>query len=215
MALEDTLSNWSGIGLNVGIILILIFLVGGILVASVWFYLRWRRFSEYQCVIWERDGFGQLVQKFDRAGVFVDKKTNNKRFFMQKANVGLSPDNIPYIPTSKGKKLVYLGRYGLKNFFFIKPEFPTENQLILKVGEEDVNWAINAYERQKRLFSQNTLLQYLPFILLAFVSIIILVIFIYFFKEFKTLAAVADAMREAAKVMTANSMTVNGTVVLT
>ena len=41
-------------------------------------------------------------------------------------------------------------------------------------------------------------MQYLPFMMLAFVSIIILVMFIYFFKEFDTLKDVAIALKEAA-----------------
>ena len=66
------------------------------------------------------------------------------------------------------------------------------------ITEEDVNWAINSYERQKKIFQSSTLMQYLPFILLAFVSVIILVMFIYFFKDFAVLRDVAIALREAS-----------------
>jgi len=181
--------------LNIGIMLLGGLLACGLIGGGLWFFLKQKRYKQYKCVIWERDGFGQLTETYDKAGIFVDKKTNNKRFFMKKANVGLNPDNIPYIPGKS--KIVYMLRTGLKNFHFIKPNVsnPTIN---LSIGEEDVNWAINAYDRQKRLFNQNMLMQYLPFIALAFTSIIILIIFIYFFKDFAVLKDVAIALRDAS-----------------
>lgn len=196
-----TLASVGSGALNLGITLITIIIIGGVVLGVVLLLLRQKKYSEYKCVIWEKDGFGQLVQKIDSAGVFVDKKTKNKRFFMKRANVGLNPDNIPYI--SGRSKTVYLYRTGLKNFQFIKPVIKDNPGVSFSVGEEDVNWAINSYERQKKLFQNNVLLQYLPFIALAFVSIIILAIFIYFFKEFDTLKEVAVAMKESASILVA------------
>ena len=191
----------ASIGGTVLDIAIMIFsgLIGcGIIGGGLWLYLKQKRYREYKCVIWERDGFGQLNETYDDAGIFVDKKTNNKRFYLKKANVGLNPDNVPYIPSKR--KIVYLLRTGLKNFQFIKPNVSNPG-ITLSIGEEDVNWAINAYERQKKLFNQNVLLQYLPFIALAFTSIIILIIFIYFFKDFDVLKDVALSLKEAAQAM--------------
>lgn len=180
---------WATMALAIGVGL-------GMTGGSVWFYFFWRKYTEFKCIIWEKDGFGQLNERYDKAGIFVDGKTKNKRFFLKKANVGLDPDNVPYLPT-RGKKVVYLLRTGLKNFHFIRPTVSNPN-IYLSVGEEDVNWAINAYDRQKKLFDQSMFMQYLPFMMLAFVSIIILVMFIYFFKEFDTLKDVAIALKEAA-----------------
>jgi len=188
-----------GQALNILIVVISILIVGAFVIVLTLLYLKWRRYQEYKCVVWEEDGFGQLNENIDSAGIFVDAKTKNKRFFMRRANVGLNPDNVPYIPTRGGKKVVYLLRTGLKNFTFIKPRI--KQTLTLQVGEEDVNWAINAYERQKRLFNQNVLLQYMPFIALGFVSIIILIMFIYFFKDFAVLKEVAVSLKEAAVAM--------------
>jgi hypothetical protein len=112
--------------------------------------------------------------------------------------VGLSPDNIPFLTGPKGKRYVYLYQRGLKNFLYLKPNVRAEG-VSIEVGEEDVNWAVNAYERQKKLFTGNVLLQYLPFIALVFVSLIILIIFIYFFKDFEVLAEMAKALKEAAQ----------------
>jgi hypothetical protein len=82
----------------------------------------------------------------------------------------------------------------------------------LNVGEEDVNWGVNAYERQKKIFGSNALLQYLPFIALGFVSIVILIMFIYFFKQFSVLKDVALAFESAARTLAQAN---GGTVVLT
>lgn len=174
-----------------------IIVVGGTIAMVAYMMMQRKRYGQYICEIFSRDGTGHIVRTFDKAGVFVDNKTKNKRFFLKKANVGLSPDKIPYIQGEDKSKKVFLLQTGLKNFHFI--DFQIDNPSItLSVGEEDVNWAINAYERQKKLFQQSMLMQLLPYIALAFTSIIILVIFIYFFKDFATLKEMAIAMKEAA-----------------
>lgn len=182
-----------GVVTNVGFWALLILIIGGLLVLGVWLFIKWKKYSQFKCVIWGRDAFGNIRQTVDDAGIFVDSKTKNKRFFLRKANVGLEPDDIPVV----GKKTVYLLRTGLKNFRFIKPSFD-DGVFGINVSEEDVNWAVNAYERQKRLFNQNILMQYLPFMLLGFVSIVILIIFIYFFKNFDVLKDVALELKEAS-----------------
>ena len=180
----------------IAIVIIVLFALTGF---GVWLFLKWKKYQQYKCIIWERDGLGNIRQYSDNAGIFVDKKTNNKRFFLQRSNVGLEPDNVPYV-IMDNKKLVYLIRRGLKNFQYIKPVISAEG-FEFKVTEEDVNWAINAYERQKKIFQENKFMQYLPFILLAFVSIIILIVFIYFFKEFGVLREVAVALRQTAEAL--------------
>lgn len=191
--------------LNIFIIVFTAIFVTVVVVVLILLILDQKKFNEYRCIIWERDGFDQIKETYDKAGIFVDKKTKNKRLFLKKNNVGLSPDEIPYVPTYGGKKVIYLFRNGLKNFYFIKPN-PTLTAnpgvgISFSVGEEDVNWAVNAYERQKLLFQHNTLMQYLPFIALAFVSIIILIIFIYFFKNFEVLKQLGIDLKETAQIL--------------
>ena len=185
----------------ISLIMMAVIVVGGIFVGLTYLVLHTKRFSEYVCIIWETNGFGQISQSFDSAGIFVDKKTNNKRFYLKKAKVGLTPDNVPYIPCGS-KKYVFLYRFGLKNFAFIKPNI-TPNAVKFSVGEEDVNWAINSYEGAKKLFKFDTLLQFMPYIMLAFTTVAILIIFIYFFKNFNTLQQVADSLYKAAQAMSA------------
>ena len=172
----------------------------GVGVALFILYRRRLRYGQFKCIIWRKDGFGQLTETYDKGGIFVDKKTKNKRLFLDKNKVGLDPDDIPYIPSGKGKKIIYLLQTGLKNFHYIKPNISNPD-ITLTVGEEDVNWSINAYERNKNVFSWNTLMQYLPYIAFGFVTVIILIIFIYLFKQFDVLADVANSLKEAAEVM--------------
>lgn len=186
--------------MGTGFLRVIIMLIAGLIISGLFgvithLVMKWYRYQQYRCVIFKRDAFGQIQQVYDNAGIFVDKKTNNKRFFLKKNNIGLCPDNVPVI--SGKKNTVYLLQYGLKNFRFLQMDVGKEG-FDLNIGEEDVNWAINAYERQKKMFSQSLLMQIMPFIAIAFVSIIILVIFIYFFKEFSSLREFAIVMRDVA-----------------
>jgi uncharacterized membrane protein YciS (DUF1049 family) len=195
--IASTLGKLGSGSLNTLLIVVVIIVVAGLLGAFYFLYQRNKRYQEYTCIVWFRDGFGQLSQLHDGAGVFIDRRTRNKRFFMRKANVGLSPDNIPFVNGPDGKKYVYLYRNGLKNFYFLKPQVSMDG-VNIKVGEEDVNWAVNDYIVTKEMFTLSSLLQYLPYISLAIVSIIIMVVFIYFFKNFDVLREASVNLKEAA-----------------
>lgn len=182
--------------INLLAMIVSIIVLGILAGVSILLYNRWRRFNQFKCHIYYKDGFGQWGLRFDKAGIFVDPKTNNKRFFMKRNNVGLNPDKVPYVQGPRDK-IVYLMQTGLKNFRFLNLDFG-DPELSVTIGEEDVNWGINAYERQKKLFSESKFMQLLPFMLLAFVSIIILIMFIYFFREFDTLKDLAVAFKDAS-----------------
>lgn len=182
-------------GLNIAVLLIVILFIGVAAIGVTVLLMRWRRYNQFHIEIWQKDGFGHLTIKYDKGGVFVDGKTQNKRLFLKAHNVGLDPDNIPYLITPTGKKKVMLLQTGLKNFKYIKP-MVNDNLLHFKVGEEDVNWAINSYERQKKIFAQSWLAQYLPFIMLAFVSMIILIMFIQLFNKFPIILEIVKELKE-------------------
>ena len=190
----NTLTSMGTGFLRIVIMLIAGLVISGILGFATHLILKWYKYQQFKCVIFKRDALGQIEQLYDTAGIFVDNKTNNKRFFLKRNKVGLCPDNVPVI--SGKKKTVYLMQHGLKNFRFIQMDIGKEFNL--NIGEEDVNWAINAYERQKKMFSQSMFMQMLPFIAIAFTSIIILIIFIYFFKEFSSLREFAIVMKDVA-----------------
>ena len=177
----------------------------------------------------------------DRGGVFVERKTKNKLFFLKKLKSSLSPDHIPFVLVNN-KNAVFVTKRGSKSYSYTIPKikqtvltklvpvlnagkpvfdengkqkFKTveykENLLDLHVGDEDVNWALNTYERNKKVFAQNTLMQFMPFIALGFTAIIIAVIFIYFFKELSVLKEFGAQMHAAAAELAAAKQ---GTVVV-
>ena len=114
------LDTVGSMALNVGIIIISLFFFGSFGGLIGWIFFRWKKYSQFTCVVWGRDGFGQLSETSDTAGIFVDRKTKNKRFFLRWGNVGLDPNNVPYVKRGK-KKIVYLLKKGLKNYCFINP----------------------------------------------------------------------------------------------
>jgi hypothetical protein len=207
ISMQDV-SNYVSGGLDLFTLLLILFFLLALIGIALYLYMQNKRYSEFFCVIWSNDAFGNSLQEYDQAGIFVDRKTNCKRFFMKKNNIGLTPDKIPVVITTKGRKYVYLVKTGHKNFTFIKPVIKFNmgdprnlDNVHLQIGEEDVNWAINAYERQKKVFGQDSWLQYLPFISLIVVSFMIMLIFIYFFKKLDVIASIGASLDNAASTM--------------
>lgn len=187
----------SSIVINSAVMFAGVIIIGTVLVFIIRAYLQWKRFK-YVCIIVEKDGFGQPQLDKDKAGIYVDAKTKNKRFFLKKSNVGLDPDNVPYIKNEKGQKVVFLKRTGLKNFQFISWENFFEEVSSITVGEEDVNWAINAYERQKALFGTTLLMKLLPYLALIIMGVFILGMIAVLLQKFEILADIAEHLASAS-----------------
>lgn len=198
----QTLQNIGSGALNIGIMLVVLILVIVVIVGLSFLIRNIRRYKQFKVVIYSKDTFGQIKQEHDDAGIFIDKTTHNKRLYLKQNNVGLNADQIPYVSDAKGRKTIYLYKTGLKNFKYINISVNKNvDEIKTNVGEEDVNWAVNAYERAKKSFTQTVLMQYLPFIILAFVSIIILIIFLYFFQQFSVLKELGVALKEASQAL--------------
>lgn len=197
MEIADIIGGWL---LNAAIILVsgVIFVV--IAGAVAFGVSRYRRYKEYVCIIWKVDTYGNKTQYRDDAGVFVDGRTKLKRFFMRRSNVGLNADNVPYVAGSGGKKYVYLVQTGLKNFHFVDVEVDYP-EVTMQVGEEDVNWAVHAYERIKKTFADRMIMQLLPYLALVFVSVIIMIMVIYVVKNFDVLRDIAVELKEVARII--------------
>lgn len=173
------------------LIIVVFVVVGFLAIANV------RKYKQFKVIIFEKDGADNTVMRQDEGGIFVDGKTGNKRLFLKSASVGLSPDNIPFIHLGN-EKWIYLLRTGLKNFKYINVKF--QDELIdFTVGEEDVNWAVNVYEAQKKRFATGWLAQYLPFIIIGFTSIIMLIMFIWLFNKLGMIQEIAVTMKEVAQ----------------
>lgn len=171
----------------------------GVIGFFVYRYFTSKKKYDIRAIIWERDGFDQITQDIDDASVYVDSNTKNKRLYLRRQNVGLVADQIPIIRNQAGKKYVYVTKYGLKNFSFVRMNISPNPGFSATVGEEDVNWAINAYERAKKLFTQSLLWQVLPYIGIALMGIFIVIMLSILLKEFKNLGPLAEALKEAAQ----------------
>lgn len=167
----------------------------GLLGLGAWWFKRWYRWRQYKVVVMEVDSTGTLIrQRSDWAGVFVDSKTKHKRFFIKGGNVSLNADDVPIVP---GTNKVYVVRHG-RDHRFLRFNRLRPTDVRLEIGEDDVNWGIETYERQKKMFDKARFLQYMPYIMMGFTTVIILIIFIYFFKDFAVLKEVAVSLKEAA-----------------
>lgn len=188
-----TVADVLNIAFWIGIVLVIL----ALLIAATIYLIRKKKYGQYKVVMWGTDGFGNPTEQLDRGGVFVDPKTGNKRFFLEKTKANLDPDRIPFVLSGK-TRIVYLIRNGLKNFRYVNLKLD-QDAFSIRVGEEDVNWAVNDYERMKNRFTLSKLQQYMPFIMMAFAFIVIAVIFIYFFKELSVLKEFASSLEEVAK----------------
>lgn len=173
-----------------------------VIIAAILFFLV-RRLLRYRIpvTIFEgefKDGvFNLLYITKDKAGIFFDRVTKNRLFFLKKNRVGMNPDKVPYQKTPKGR-MVFLIRYGFKNYAFTNPTV-TNPAINFPIGDEDLNWALNAYERGKKVFTNSLFFQLIPYIGLIILGFFMLVIFVWLFRKLDILADVAVQMNEAAK----------------
>lgn len=211
--MAEIVSGLEGLGssaMNIAVIIAVVFIFICIIVGAFFLLKNLRRYSQFKVIIWEVLEGGGIRESYDQAGIFTMGKTGNKLFYLKRSKVGLKPDNVTYLVNAKGKKVVYLLRYGFKNFIFLNPS-SNKGLVTFKVGEEDVNWAINSYEANKKRFSQSLLFQLLPFAILIVVVVVILIMMIYLFKQFSVFRDVAIAIQDASRSLSAfSNMTVVG-----
>jgi hypothetical protein len=199
-------SGLSSFVVKVGVVIVLMACVGGM----TWWYLNRRKWQQFRVIIYFKDGFGQWRRKYDQGAVFEDEKTNNRLLFLRKNHVGLTANNVPYIQDENNNKIVYLLQTGQKNFKYIHIDINDEH-FKFTFGEEDLNWGLNAYEKQKKLGQQSLFMQLLPFIVMAFFGIMILAMVIFVLKDFKVLQVASENLVEAARVLSAGKA--NATIV--
>jgi len=186
--------------LSVGYIIVAVALVGGAGFAIFKWVRNYMRFQQYKCIIWALDGFGNVTQEVDDAGIFVDDYTNNKRLWLKKAGVGLKIELIPSVLSSSGKRLIYMIRWGEKDYSFIRPSINREG-VKLEVTEEDVNWSIYEYQKQKNLFGKKTLWDYLPYIMLALATMGIIILFMQLFNQIPKIDEMVKSLKEVAELL--------------
>ena len=166
-----------------------------------WFIRRERRYN-HNVNVYNTDAVGNIIQqRSDKGGIFIDRKTKYRLFLLKRNKFGLDPDKVPYIINYKGQRMVHLLQTGLKNYQYLKPQFSPNPGLVFDVQDEDVAWAMNAWERYHNPFKSMFLEHIIPFLGMAFVFLKVVIALWFIFKNFGTLGDVAIAMKEAAIAM--------------
>lgn len=167
---------------------------------GAYLYLRWRQQSEgYKVIIYSQDGFKQITQRNDIGTIYVDRITKNKRLFLKKSRVGLEADKFPFTMGTKGEKTIYLLQTGLKNYRFITIAIDVP-KAELKVGEEDVNWALNEFDRAIKMFEAKSFWkEYGPYLMFIISVMAVLIVMIVLIKKFDVIQAASENLKQAAQ----------------
>lgn len=192
----------------------------GIVAGGYYFWLRnKKRFEEFDVEIYGQDDLKNPVVIKDNGGIFVNRKTGNKRLFLKNAKISLPADAIPYILSGDktGKKYVKIKRIGLSNYVFMHIRFDEEGMPFFTVGEEDVNWALDVYKESKKRFEIiSTLEKWIAPAMFVVSILIVMIIVLYFFNKFeflnKTAESLSSAMGYAWQIAQSNAQ--NATIVL-
>jgi hypothetical protein len=186
-------------------------LIGGGVILALGFigFLLWkwfvkRKYNEYKVIIFEKDATGNVHEYYDRAGIFVDKKSGFKLLFLEKMKIGLNPNSPPYniAKDRKGRllKTVYLRRVGVSNFRFIKMSL-TEEGTLFSVGEEDANWYAHEMEKIDRMVGKTSLWSQLaPFVTIVLALIIMLIVIIVLFNKLEAFSQAATSLAKSSEI---------------
>jgi hypothetical protein len=190
-SIVNSVFNW---GIVIVILVFLVVLIG----VGVYFYSQSKKFKQFRCIIFSKDALNNALMEIDDAGIFTDKSTNSKRFFLRKHNVGLDPDKVRHVQ-SGNQKFVYLRKYSTKNFAFIDVTSLLKEIPELFVTEQDVNWAIHDYRKHKALDKKNPFMEFAGPITFGFAVIATLILCVWLFKQFDVLKDVAGAISTASE----------------
>ncbi len=69
----------------------------GLIGFFTWYFMHRKKYSQYRVEIFDKDTNGNVYKTYDRGGIFLDKKTGYRLFFLEKAKWGGNPNNVPYI----------------------------------------------------------------------------------------------------------------------
>lgn len=187
---------------------LLLIIVFGVFVLATLAFFGYRSFNSrtlYKTqvhIYYQEPGTKSPIYYTDKGGVFTNKKTNMKRFYLQNQRVGLNPDNIPFIFGKKGQKIVTLWQTGIKSFRYVNPTVSDNPGLKFNVGEEDVNWALVAFNEWVNRFKVSSFLQQYGHMILWAVTVMGTLFLLFFVMEkFDVLASVANSLNEAAQAM--------------
>jgi hypothetical protein len=168
---------------------------GGAVVGIVWIYLKRKKY-DYSVIYYNTDG---VTGGTDKGGIFVDSKTKAKKFWLKNANAGLNCDRVPW-RLINNKRVVELVRYGVKNFRFVDNSGIADG-IEADISEEDVNWGLLDYEKQKQIFGHSLLKELLPYIIIAFTAMVILIMVFIVMNKLEVFNQAADKLVQAASIL--------------
>jgi uncharacterized membrane protein len=186
-------------------------LIVGVLAFVIWYNIKKKKYSQYKVEIFDRDSNGNVYKEYDRAGVFLDKKTNLRLLFLEKYKSGLNPNNIPYVSSLIiGGKLfkhketirtIYLRRIGVNNYVFCNVTVGTEG-LKISVGEEDLNNAAQEMTKIRHMYNKESWLsKFAPYIMFVISMLLLMIVIISLSNK---LAAVKDVAANMLRVAELN-----------
>jgi hypothetical protein len=182
-----------------GIMVFLIIVIAlGCVGYYLWYTFKKKKYNQYRIIIWEKDSTGNTQEDYDRAGVFLDKKTGFKLLFLEKRKIGLNPNNIPYVTAKdkKGKlvKTVYLRKIGISNYVFCHVKL-AEDGMMFTVGEEDANWLEQEMEKIRRTFGTESMWSKIaPYLMFVISMMLLMIVLISLFNKFGVIKDASDNM---------------------
>jgi hypothetical protein len=207
------MTDWGGASLNIGMVFFVILILGGVIFYIRYLYVKWKRFQQYKVLVMYKDTFGNTAYMWDKAGVFINKNLNAKRFYLKKHGCSLSADDVPFIPYGK-HRLVILQKISSKNFRFIKPSMA--DKLTFTVSEDDVNWAMEEYSVQKKRWTWSLLKEYLPFVMLFLGMVFIVILALSIIKKFDVIVLATENLKQTAEIQARTTQQIlTGTRVIT
>ena len=162
----------------------------GLIVFVIYFFLQKKRY-EYVVRVWKKesdnDNNENLMQiGTDKAGVILDKKTNNRLLKFKNLKYDMSCDSIPYFYGVGNVKVINILQKGLKEYVFLEKPCLLSNspeKIGHGVQDKDIAFAINEIERAKMFEKKSTLEKLLPFIGMAFVFLTVVVALYFLFVK--------------------------------
>ena len=182
--------NWVFIGL-----MIVLAIFG---VWFVWWYTnKKKKYGQYRIEILDKDSNGNVYKTYDNAGVFLNKQTDMRLLWIEKAKIGMNPNNIPYISTisKKGKiiKTVTLRKIGVNNYVYVT--MVLGEKVLMTMGEEDINNSASEMRKVRQLTNkENWMTKLAPYILFILTILAVMIVLISLFNKFEVLKQVSANM---------------------
>ena len=194
-------SSLGGVLFKVGIVIVLVGAAG----LGAW-VLNKRLKYKIPVEIFSFDSSGVPHSRSDKAGIFVDSRTNHKRFwFLGKKGYSVNPDSVKLLWTRQkgllGSKIVqkaFFVQYGEKDIRPLNINLKQNPGIHPVIGEHDLNWFISEKARWDHIIFPKKFREWLPWIGLFFVGVIFLILFVVLLNKFEVLADVATSLKEAA-----------------